>query len=699
MEEPSSDHGATPAGAVFLSYASEDAAAAARICDGLRSAGIEVWLDQSELRGGDAWDHKIRRQIRECALFVPIVSEHSVRRAEGYFRLEWKLAIDRSHLMASERAFLIPVVIDATPESGFLVPDRFREVQWTRLAQGQTSPAFVDRVNQLLSQPLPATNWEGRVPATRAAGPASAVTARASTAGRVVIRFACIALVVVTGALLGRIWFRHNGLVPEVLAPQAARPPESLSPPARSVAVLPFADMSEKHDQDYFADGLTEELIDHLSHNAGLRVIARTSSFYFKGKQTTIKDVASTLNVSNVLEGSVRKSGNVLRISTQLDRGADGVEVWSQTYDRSLSDIFKVQTEIATQVATALDAVLEGGADPARGTRSVEAYNLLLEGKYYESRGNAGDLARATDAYRRALKIDVNYAYAWVRLGRTYLFQDFRKVDRASAERAATAAADHALAVDPKFAPAHHLIANIVEYQEWSWNNAAAAYQRAWAFADGQERLSIQLDYLYLQAARAGHYDSSYRRLLEERLVDNPLDTSLMISLAYDYLYSEDSAKCVELLQHARAINPIADGINSSLAYALMMMGRFNEAWAAAQAEANMEDKRQISAMLTWSLGRRAESDRLVAAAERPPTDAYSNAQIHAWRGEKDQAFQWLQTAFQEHSNSLIALRLDPVLKRLQADFRYEALLRRMNLSAVGALWPTDRSTQSVALQ
>src|ERR1700733_8052273 len=139
--------------AVFISYASEDAEAALRICDALRAGGIEVWLDRSELRGGDAWDALIRRQIRTCSIFIPLISASSRARAEGYFRLEWKLAVDRSHQMASDKAFLVPVVIDGTRDGDARVPEKFWEVQWTRLPGGETSPSFVERVQRLLSPP------------------------------------------------------------------------------------------------------------------------------------------------------------------------------------------------------------------------------------------------------------------------------------------------------------------------------------------------------------------------------------------------------------------------------------------------------------------------------------------------------------------------------------------------------------------
>jgi hypothetical protein len=141
----------TPTGAVFLSYASQDAEAAQRICAALRSVGVEVWFDQNELRGGDAWDRQIRKQIHDCALFVPVISARSDARREGYFRREWKLAVDRTADMAEDVTFLLPVVIDSTPDATARVPDRFREVQWSRLPDGQTSPAFIERVRRLLS--------------------------------------------------------------------------------------------------------------------------------------------------------------------------------------------------------------------------------------------------------------------------------------------------------------------------------------------------------------------------------------------------------------------------------------------------------------------------------------------------------------------------------------------------------------------
>src|SRR6186713_2588582 len=150
--------------AVFLSYASQDAEAAKRIAEALRAAGVEVWFDQNELVGGDAWDHKIRKQIKDCALLIPVISANTQARTEGYFRLEWRLADQRTHLMAKGRPFLLPVVIDGTRDGDAHVPDSFTEVQWTKLPGGETTPAFVARVHKLLGGEQRPRSWEVKEP-------------------------------------------------------------------------------------------------------------------------------------------------------------------------------------------------------------------------------------------------------------------------------------------------------------------------------------------------------------------------------------------------------------------------------------------------------------------------------------------------------------------------------------------------------
>jgi TolB-like protein len=396
-----------------LSYASEDAEAAQRICESFRAVGVEVWLDQSELRGGDAWDLRIRQQIRDCVLFVPIVSAHTAARLEGYFRLEWKLAVDRSHLMATEKPFLLPVVIDVTPQSDAHVPDRFREVQWTRLPAGQCTQAFLEHVQRLLSGEQ---DGSAVTPAILAPPPEKPVLARWRP---IAVMFG----VIVALSFLGNwLWQstrgRQDAGAPSIAVQRSAATAPTFNPPAHSIAVLPFLDLSEKRDQEYFSDGLSEELLDLLANTPELHVTARTSSFSFKGKSDDIPAIAAKLNVANILEGSVRKSGDRLRITAQLIRAADGEHIWSETYDRELKDVFALQDEVSNRVVSALKVRLtpKSGATTSRTTRSADAYNQYLIGRNLYQKATDETDFQAAGAFRRAIQFDPNYAAAYAAL-------------------------------------------------------------------------------------------------------------------------------------------------------------------------------------------------------------------------------------------------------------------------------------------
>jgi TolB-like protein len=437
--------------AVFLSYASQDAEAAQRICEALRAAGIEVWLDQSELRGGDVWDHKIRKQIHDCALFIPIISAHTQARTEGYFRFEWHLADQRKLLMTKSRPFLVPVCIDGTPDADAEVPDSFAAAQWTRLPAGETPPAFVERILRLLS-PEPA-----RASASRAAtAPHTETAPRQSTAAlrltqRGLLVIAAVAVIgvgyVATDKFVLSKRVTHTGQESAQTAQVIATVQTAL--PERSIAVLPFVDMSEKHDQEYFSDGLSEELIDMLTKVPDLRVPARTSSFFFKGKSDDIAAIAQKLRVAHVLEGSVRKSANTVRVTAQLIRADNGYHLWSETYDRELKDVFKVQDEIAGAVVTALKLKLERGqqVSSSHQTSIPEAYNQYLLGRQFFERFNSDGFRRAVDAYRKAVALDPHYAAAYAELALAELFVS--DGTDAAANQRALAAADKAVALAP----------------------------------------------------------------------------------------------------------------------------------------------------------------------------------------------------------------------------------------------------------
>ncbi len=400
-------------GAIFLSYASQDAAAARRICDALRAAGLEVWFDQNELVGGDAWDRKIRTQIRDCALFLPLISANTQARLEGYFRLEWKLAEDRSHLMAKGRPFLVPVVIDATSERDAHVPDAFLAVQWTRLAAGDPSPAFVAHIQRLLNSPtvggalrpddstLP-TESEHKAP------PSKAHPRRPSAAKWSLAAVAAL-------AIAGYFHFQRATPTPAAssTAPVAAPTPPVPTTSDKSLVVLPLENLSPDPENAFFADGMHAEIISTLSRIPDLKVISRESSLALKGSSAPLAEKAARVAVANVLSGSIRRDAKNVRIHLELRRARDEAMLWQQTYDKPLEDgLLTIQSHIAEQVARILQARDPKGtfASARFLTANREAHERLMKlRRAYDADGEVAASAETIAELEAILRLDPTF--------------------------------------------------------------------------------------------------------------------------------------------------------------------------------------------------------------------------------------------------------------------------------------------------
>jgi TolB-like protein len=358
--------------AVFLSYASQDAEAARRICEALRAAGIEVWFDQNELRGGDAWDQQIRRQIRDCALFIPVISSNTQARLEGYFRREWKLAVGRTHDMADEKPFLVPVVIDETADQGASVPEIFHAVQWTRLPSGETPPAFAERISCLCSSTLPA------------------------------------------GA---------SGLLAPFIP---ASPPGKALPDKPSIAVLPFRDMTAGTAGDYFCDGVADEITTALSRFSSLFVIANSSTLAYRGEARNLRLIARELGVRYLLEGDVRQAGEQVRISVKLTDAVDNLPFWNQRFDGIKEDAFALQEKVASMIAAQIEPNIEAAelrrisANPALHPGPYELYLRALHA--FRRFGEASN-AEALGLLEQALRLDPTFGPALELASQTHTFR------------------------------------------------------------------------------------------------------------------------------------------------------------------------------------------------------------------------------------------------------------------------------------
>jgi serine/threonine-protein kinase len=739
-----------PAHAVFLSYASEDAQAAQRICEALRAAGIEVWFDQSALRGGDAWDASIRKQIKACALFIPVISANAHARVEGYFRLEWKLAVDRSHLIAPDQAFLLPVVIDGTLQTDERIPDRFRELQWTRLPAGDTPPTFVERISRLLSQTertvsvIPGHS-RGLV-SERPTGP-SAATGSGSLWARVkahkvlewTLAYAAAAytllhVVEMVGNsfswphLVARIvtlllalglpiattlaWYhghraRHRVSGPELTiisvllviagsllwwigrpshepaqstASASAMTPDTATaaPPEKSIAVLPFLDMSEKHDQGYFSDGLSEELIDMLTKVPDLRVPARTSSFYFKGKAEDIATIALRLHVANVLEGSVRKSGNALRVTAQLIRADNGYHLWSETYDRELKDVFKVQDDIAGAVVTALKAHLlptQPTALAEARTENTEAYNHYLQGRQSFNRGDTAGYRDAVTAFTAATASDPRYATAYAALALAQFWLADGDNDDTGFRRA-LAAANKAVALAPGLGAG---------YAARGFMRAIYSFDFAGGKADLDEAVALSpgdADVLHRSAvvlAILGNLSAAIARERQALELD-PLSAEINMRLAFLLVANQQLTEARPLYERALAIAPNSIRARYNLGELDLRENRPERALAAFLQIDNKNFSWAGQAIAEYSLGHAAASQRALSQLIAL-NDNYLVATVYAWRGESDQALTWLERAYAQRDPGVTWIKIMPDFRGLRSNARYAALLRKMNLT------------------
>ena len=631
-----------PTKAVFLSYAREDTDAAKRIAEALRGFGVEVWFDQAELHGGDAWDQKIRRQIRECALFVPIVSQQTEERAEGYFRREWKIAIDRTQDMGSSRAFIVPVVIDGTKETGADVPEEFMRYQWTRLSGGTPTPEFVALVKRLLEAP--------RKPAAQKAEDRGQKTE--------------VSQVPKKPAVPVWLWGASAVIALGVAAFFALRKPEPLAAPVKassapasgllathsslpatasdkSIAVLAFADLSEARNSEYFSDGISEELLNVLAKVPGLRVAARTSAFYFKGKNLPIPEIAQKLNVAYVVEGSVQRAGERVKITAQLIKAADGYHVWSDTFTRDAKDVFAVQEEIAGLIAKQLSLKL--GATSAAATAAVnpQAFEFYLQGRQAWNLRTAEGYTRAEDLLNRALALDPNFARAHAALATVWSVRGSSDgLISAFGQRTSPAVAriqaqiDRALALEPDLAEAHTAQGSLF------WNT--------WRIAD---------------AVRSLH------RAIEL----NPSDASAHQFLGRVLLADGRLEEAAAALKRATELDPLSHRILDNYAIVLRDMGRPAEALAFDErALALQPESVQATcwkALDLSALGRHAEA---VAQIRRLPVDdtSYSSVavEVFAAAGMKEDAERELaRTEPRDRYQALAALgRLEEALAAME---------------------------------
>jgi len=479
----------------------------------------------------------------------------------------------------------------------------------------------------------------------------------------------------VAGVLVVKFLPHERGAVP-AQPPLAVPPSEYTAIPEKSIAVLPFLDMSEKKDQEYFSDGISEEMIDLLSKIPDLKVSARTSSFYFKGQRATVAEIARALGVAHLLEGSVRKSGDTIRVTAQLVRAANGYDLWSETYDRNFKDIFKLQDEIAVAVVTALKAKLLPSVELASSHHSdnTAAYAEYLIGNRFRYADTPESNQAALAAYKKAIALDPRYAAAYAALSEA----EWRLADSATGDPAgyarAAAAAEQAISLAPQSADGYWARGRYRYATAFDWRGGEADIKKALTL--NPNLASARVDYATVLAMQ-GRLSEAIEELRQALILD-PLSHDASYILTRMLWASGEHA---EARQAARAmVDRNMPGGHEAAGYVALLDGNAMQA----DEDFHMEPLHMVRLYTTaasqYSLGHLASADGALSELTRDfnKTLAFQIAEVYAWRGETDKAFEWLETAYHQHDRGLTQLRFDPLLAHLRADPRYRVMLQRL---------------------
>jgi adenylate cyclase len=466
--------------------------------------------------------------------------------------------------------------------------------------------------------------------------------------------------------------------------------------PEKSIAVLPFIDLSQAKDQEYFCDGMSEEILDALAKVEGLRVVARTSSFSFKGKRADANEVGKKLNVENVLEGSVRREGNRVRITTQLINARNGFQLWSETYDRELQGVFALQDEITRAVVDALKLKLAISL-PIREQRNTEAYDLYLQGLYLSNKGSEKDLREGLTFFQRALEKDPKLSRAWTGIAKIWFYLADVYVKPLEAYPASRAAALKAIELDEKDAEAHCYLGEAKRILDWDLPGEETELERALQLDPNSAPVHF---FLALLPLFRGEVKEGLELVLKAEQLD-PVSPIISYVATAAYLADNRLDDAIFEGQRTQQLDPHYFYLDSTLAAAYREKGNFAEAielYTKAQEETHLPSS---GLAITYArMGRQIEArkilDQLVQERQTRYVSAQIIAAIYVGLGDKEEAFRWLELAATEHSGILQWIAFLPEFRPLRPDKRFPNLLRRIGVPHNSSVSITETSLSEI---
>jgi len=451
--------------------------------------------------------------------------------------------------------------------------------------------------------------------------------------------------------------------------------------PEKSIAVLPFVNMSDEKDQEYFSDGLSEELLNLLSKIPELKVIGRTSSFAFKGKNEDLRSIAEKLRVAHLLEGSVRKDGNKIRVTTQLIKAADGSHLWSETYDRDLKGVFQLQDEIAQAVVQQLKLkLLDVPSAKISGAGNIEAYNLLLQGNYFFDKLDKENVDKAVDLYKQAILIDSTNARAWEKLSDAVSRQAWQKyINNDSGREQAKQASLKAIALDKNLAAAYEQLGDHYLYFEFDWRAAEENYLKAVKLEPDNPQVLYGLGGdLYFHTGRWEDAIKNMKRCIEL----DPLKPLNHLNLGNILSYKGRLEEAKAYFKKALDLNPQFQRAHLYLGRNYLLEGKPDLALKEMQEE-SLEVFRIFGLGLAYyALGKKKEADEMLTIFTQKFQNEwnYLAAELYGFRGENEKALIWLENAYQNKDSWLVFIKGDPLMKNLKSDSRFISFLNKINL-------------------